>query len=185
MHGTVFGELKQYVGTRLGPTAWNELLENAAIGPKIYLAIQEYPDEELGAILHAASKRSGLTPAQLLQDFGDFIGPHLMRMYRMYIQPEWRTLDVIEHTEERIHKMVRLQQRGARPPYLSTTRRGEDEIVIHYASNRRLCGFAKGIALGIARHYGETIEIRDLSCMHRGAETCEILVRCVHARAAG
>lgn len=24
-----------------------------------------------------------------------------MRMYRMYILPEWKTLDVIEHTEER------------------------------------------------------------------------------------
>jgi hypothetical protein len=176
MHGIVFGELKQYVAARLGDTAWGELLTDAAIGPKLYLAIQEYPDEELGAILQAASRRTGLSAADLLQDFGDFIGPHLVHMYRMYILPEWKTLDVIEHTEERIHKMVRLQHRGARPPYLSTTRRGDDEIVIHYSSARRLCALAKGIAKGIARHYGETVEIRDLTCMHKGAETCEILL---------
>lgn len=177
MHGIVFGELKQYVAARLGPSAWGALLDDAAIGPKLYLAIQEYPDQELGAILQAASTRSGLSTTAILQDFGDFIGPHLVRMYRMYILPEWRTLDVIEHTEERIHKMVRLQHRGARPPYLSTTRRNDDEIVIHYASERRLCALAKGIAMGIARHYGETIEIRDLTCMHKGAATCEILLR--------
>jgi hypothetical protein len=43
----------------------------------------------------------------------------------------------------------------------------------HYASERRLCG--------IARHYGESLEIGDLTCMHKGAATCEILLR----RAAG
>src|SRR5215218_9970788 len=168
MHGIVFGELKQYVTARLGESAWSELLADAHIGPKLYLAIQEYPDEELGAILQAACRRTGLTAAAVLQDFGDFIGPHLMQMYRMYILPEWKTLDVIEHTEERVHKMVRLQHRGARPPYLSTTRRGDDAIVIHYSSARRLCAFAKGIAMGIARHYGETLEIRDLTCMQKG-----------------
>lgn len=177
MHGIVFGELKQYVNARLGPAAWSELLEAAAIGPKLYLAIQEYPDEELAAILRAASQRTGLSTADILQDFGDYTGPHLVRMYRMYILPQWKTLEVIEHTEERVHKMVRLQHRGARPPYLSTTRRSENEIVVHYSSERRLCSFAKGIALGIARHYGETLEVRDLACMQRGAATCEILLR--------
>lgn len=176
MHGIVFGELKQYVTARLGESSWGELLDAVAIGPKLYLAIQEYPDQELGAILQAASQRTGMATAAILQDFGDFIGPHLVRMYRMYILLEWKTLDVIEHTEERIHKMVRLQHRGARPPYLSTTRRSEDEIVIHYSSERRLCAFAKGIAMGIARHYGERIDIRDLTCMNKGAATCEILL---------
>lgn len=177
MHGIVFGELKQYVFDRFGAPVWDELLADAAIGPKLYLAIQEYPDEELNAILQAASTHTGLPIAAILQDFGDFTGPHLVRMYRTYIQPEWKTLDVIEHTEERIHKMVRLQHKGARPPYLSTTRRSADEIVVHYASERKLCSLAKGFATGIARHYGETLQITDLTCMHRGAPTCEILIR--------
>jgi predicted hydrocarbon binding protein len=177
MHGIVFGELKQYVNARLGPEAWNGLLHDAGLGTKLYLAVQEYPDEELGAILAAASTKTGLSIADVLFDFGVFIGPHLMRMYRAFIQPEWTALDVIEHTEERIHRMVRVDHRGARPPYLSTTRRNASEIVVHYASARRLCSLAKGIASGIAAHYGETLEIRELTCMHRGAATCEILLR--------
>src|ERR1044071_1790066 len=158
MLGIVFGELKQYVADLLGPEAWEGLLEGAGIGPKLFLAIQEYPDQELAAILDAASSKTGLPVDALLEDFGDFIGPHLMRMYRVYIHPEWKTLDVIEHTEERIHRLVRVQHRGARPPYLSTTRRSADEIVVHYNSERRYCALARGIARGIARHYGETLE---------------------------
>ena len=177
MHGIVFGELKQYVTARLGDAAWDELLTDAGIGPKLYLAIQEYPDHDLAAILDAASRKTGHPVGALLEDFGDFIGPHLMRMYRVYIQPEWTALDVIEHTEERIHRMVRVQHRGARPPYLSTTRRSVDEIVVHYSSERRYCALARGIARGIARHHGEMLEITDLTCMNRGAATCEILLR--------
>jgi predicted hydrocarbon binding protein len=177
VHGIVFGELKQYVNHSMGTQAWNELLESAGLGRRLYLAVQEYPDAEMGAILGAASKRTGLPPNEILHAFGDFIGPHLMKMYRMYIQPEWKTLDVIEHTEERIHRMVRRDHAGARPPYLSTTRRSENEIVVHYSSARRLCALARGIAQGIARHYDETVEIRDLTCMLAGASTCEILLR--------
>lgn len=177
MHGIVFGELKQYVTARLGEHAWGELMAQTAAGPKLYLAVQEYPDEELGAILAAASKRTALPVPALLMDFGTFIGGHLVKMYRAYIRPEWKTIDVIEHTEERIHKMVRLQHDGARPPYLTTTRRSEDEIVVHYASARRLCSLAKGIATGIAAHYGETLQMTDLTCMLKGAATCEILMK--------
>jgi hypothetical protein len=177
MHGIIFGELKQYVSARFGLPAWNDLLVQAGIGPKLYLAIQEYPDVEAAAIVAAASSMTGLPQAAVLQDFGEFIGPKLVTMYRAYVRPEWRTLDVIEHTEERIHKMVRLQHNGARPPYLTTTRRSDDELIIHYASERRMCALAKGIANGIARHYGESIEITDVTCMHRGAATCELLVK--------
>lgn len=181
MHGIVFGELKQYVGERFGETAWRDLLTEAGIGPKLYLAVQEYPDEELGTILQAASRVTGMTIPQLLQDFGEFIGPHLVKMYRVYIEPEWGSLDVIEHTEERVHKMVRVQHRGARPPYLSTTRRNENEIVVHYSSARKLCDLAKGIALGVARHYGDTLHVTDLTCMQQGSERCDILFRRVEA----
>jgi hypothetical protein len=92
------------------------------------------------------------------------------------VKPEWKTLDLIEHTEERIHKIVRLRHTGARPPYLTTERRGPREIVIHYSSARRMCALAKGIARGIARSYNESITIADVRCMHRGDPTCEIVV---------
>ncbi|MDQ3282596.1 MAG: heme NO-binding domain-containing protein, partial [Acidobacteriota bacterium] len=176
MHGLIFGELKQYVTARLGPNAWNDLLTQAGIGPKLYLAVEEYPDSEVVAIVTTASRITGLEPAALLQDFGEFIGPQLVKMYRAYVKPEWRALDVIEHTEERIHRMVRLHHNGARPPYLTSERRSEKAIVIHYNSERKLCSLAKGIALGIGKHYGENMTVRDLACMHKGDARCELLV---------
>jgi predicted hydrocarbon binding protein len=40
-----------------------------------------------------------------------------------------------------------------------------------------MCGVAVGIVRGLALHYAETIEIKELSCMHEGASACRILVK--------
>jgi hypothetical protein len=40
-----------------------------------------------------------------------------------------------------------------------------------------MCSLARGIAVGVAGHYGETIELDEETCMHRGDPSCRIRVR--------
>src|SRR6266851_603317 len=103
--------------------------------------------------------------------------PRLMNMYGHLIPGEWKTLDVIEKTEETIHNVVRVQTPGAKPPVLHTIRRSEDEVVLIYGSPRKLCAFAIGIARGVAKQFNETIEVTQTKCMHSGAPHCEIVFR--------
>ena len=93
-------------------------------------------------------------------------------MYWGVIDPEWRTLDVLENTERTIHDVVRINQKGATPPYLHATRVAPDQVTIVYTSPRRLCSVAKGITRGIARHYDESVSIEDPRCMLRGDDDC-------------
>jgi len=51
----------------------------------------------------------------LLEDFGALSRRILIDMYWALIEPEWKTLDLLEHTEEAIHKVVRLKNPGAQP----------------------------------------------------------------------
>jgi hypothetical protein len=177
MHGTIFTELEKFVGARLGDGAWVKLKTAAGIEPgKAYDVFGVYPDEELSALVTTASSITGLPATALLEDFGEFVAPDLLEMYWGAIDPQWRTLDVIEHTETTIHTVVRLDHRGATPPYLHATRTGPDEVTVVYTSARRLCAVARGISRGIARHYGETIEIEDVRCMHRGDADCVMVV---------
>ena len=53
------------------------------------------------------------------------------------------------------------------------------EVTLAYASPRKLCAVARGIGRGIATHFGETLSIRESSCMHRGAPACIISFRVV------
>lgn len=175
-HGIIFAELKKYVVARLGGQAWNDLLEAAGLGQRIYLPSEAYPDEELVALVSTASRITGKPAQALLEDYGEFIAGDLVTLYRAQIDPAWRTLDLIEHTEQLIHRQVRLKIPGARPPELEALREGPDKVRLVYRSRRQLCGVAKGIARGIARHYQEDVTVTEDQCMLRGDKTCDILV---------
>jgi hypothetical protein len=176
MHGIIFGELKKLVDSRVGGDAWRQLLKEAGLEAKVYMPIAEYPDEDAVGILTALSRVSGKSMRDLFEEFGEFIAPDLVALYRHMVQPEWRTLELLENTEHTIHRVVRIRNPGARPPELKCARDGE-EVLITYSSTRRMCGVAVGIVRGLARHYGENIQIHELSCMSSGAAVCRILVR--------
>jgi hypothetical protein len=177
MHGIIFAELKKYVEQKVGPGAWDTLVTKSGVTRTGFLMTEVYPDEEIVALVAAASAHTGIAIPVLLEDFGEFLVPGLVKTYRSFLRPEWRTLDTIEHTEANIHKAVRLRNPGAAPPALKVTRTGPDEVVILYASARKMCGVAKGIARGIARHYGERVVVSERTCMHRGDLACTISVR--------
>jgi hypothetical protein len=177
MQAFIFGELKRYAEARLGADAWRSLLRDAGVTRPVYAPGGVYPDAEAGAIVAAASKKTGLEPDAILQDFGEFIAPDLVRLYRHILDPKWKTLDLIEHTEETIHKAVRSDNPAASPPQLKCVRKAPDEVIIHYRSRRRMCGVAKGIVRGLARQYGENVSFAEPTCMLKGGAECQIVVK--------
>jgi predicted hydrocarbon binding protein len=177
MHGTIFAELQKYVETKLGPQAWPTLLKESSLGERTYNPLEEYPDAEAVALVSTASRITGHEVPAILEDFGEFIAPDLLEMYWALIQPGWKTLDVIEHTERAVHEVVRLKNPGAKPPYLRAERASPDEVILTYSSPRRMCKIAEGISKGLARFFKERIAIEQTSCMSRGDSSCRIRVR--------
>jgi hypothetical protein len=177
MHGTIFAELQKYVVSKLGDDAWTSLKREAGIARDKYDVLETYPDAEVGDLVAAASRVTGLPAEALLEDFGAFIAPDLLEMYWAAVRPEWRTLDLLENTETAIHEVVRIGQKGATPPYLNAQRTAPDEVTIAYTSPRRLCAVAKGIIRGVAAHYAETVTIAETNCMLRGDAACTLQVR--------
>jgi hypothetical protein len=182
MHGLIFVELKKFVVADFGADAWRELLGKAGDNHRIYLPSRAYPDAELFALVAAASKLSGKKDDDLLEEFGGFIVPDLLQMYRAHIDREWGALDLIENTEVTMHRVVRRINRGATPPVLEVQRTGSNDVVITYTSARKLCAIAKGIVRGVAKYYEEPVTIVESTCMLRGADACSITVHTGDAR---
>jgi hypothetical protein len=177
MHGIVFDELKNYAETKHGPGTWKLLLNKAGLDSKQYDRFHDYPDQEVMALVTAASSATGLAPSAVLEDFGEFVAPSLLKMYANLILPQWKTIDVIHETEGTIHAVVRQRNKSAKPPKLSTKRISPDEVVLTYDSPRKMCSLAKGIARGLAKHFRETIAISETQCLHQGAPSCIIEFR--------
>jgi hypothetical protein len=177
MHGVIFLELRKFVVARLGEGAWDDLARQSGLGSSIFLAVKDYPDSDAIKLIEAACRITGKPSASLLEEFGEFIVPDLLQFYGAQLDARWKTLDVIENTEETIHKVVRRRNPGARPPELRCERPSPREVVVRYTSARHMCGLAKGICRGLAAHFGERVAIGEATCMLAGAPECRISVQ--------
>lgn len=173
MHGRIFWQLRDYSEARLGAGTWLKLLKDAGLKERVYLQ-EPYPDTEMVSLVMAACALSGKPLPMLLEDFGEFMAPSLMSMYAHLMKREWRTLDVIEHTERIAHGAVRRDEAGAAPPFLRTKRIRPEELMLIYSSPRKLCAVAVGVARGLGKYFHEEVAVQHSVCMHRGAGSCEI-----------
>lgn len=174
MHGLIHLELRQFVERGFGAAAWQELATRAGVGAEIYSPMATYPDEQIQRLVAEASAMTGLPVSKLLEDFGEHLVPRYLSVYGNLLKPDWRTLEVLENTEETIHRVVRLRQAGAEPPALRTERKSPTTVVLTYNSPRRLCAVARGIARGVAKKFGENLRISEPACMLRGEPACII-----------
>jgi hypothetical protein len=174
MHGIIHLELQNFVRSQYGEDALRALLARARPSAELVTPLESYPDADIVAMVGAASELSGKPVETLLEAFGQFLVPSYISLYGNLLKPTWRTLDVIEHTEETIHRVVRRRQPGAAPPRLRTVRVGPKLVLLTYDSPRKLCAVARGIARGLALRFGETLHTKDIECMHRGAPACII-----------
>lgn len=177
MHGIIHLELQNFVIKGYGAEAWQALLSQAGLANEIFTPLNAYPDEQILALVGAAERMTGVAAVNLLEAFGEFLVPRYIALYGKLLKPEWRTLDVIDSTEQTIHRVVRLRQPGAEPPRLRTQRTSPTEVILTYDSTRKLCAVARGIARGLARQFKEALTIDDERCMQRGDPACVIRFR--------
>ena len=178
MNGVIYIEIAKYAQSLIGEQGWEGVIRQAGVPARRYYRVADYPDEEAFALLAALSAQLQRPVPELLESLGEFIVPDLMKMARMWIPPHWKTIDVVADTEETIHEMLRQEGSNVNnPPRLRCRRNGPSEVVVTYDSPRRMCGLAKGIVRGLARHYDEQVSIDEPACMLQGATACELVVR--------
>ncbi len=170
MHGIIHIGMKNFVEAKHGISAWTAILEKAGFSQKTYFKDKIYPDEEAVAIVKAASELTGASPENIMEDFGKFLMPLLMMLYRDHIQPEWKTVDMLMHTEANIHDVVRKEMPDAKPPKLQFERIGDKEVRLHYNSPRCMSAVAKGLIRGVADYYGEEVTLSEEEVPDGGSE---------------
>jgi predicted hydrocarbon binding protein len=176
MHGIIHAELQRFVQQNHGHEVWHQLLERAGLQAEVYTPLQAYPDSHIMGLVKEAVALTGTPATDLLEGFGEFLVPTLLSVYGKLLEREWRTLDVLEHTEETIHTVVRVRQPGALPPKLKVRRSSNREVLVTYNSERRLCAVARGIIRGVAKEFRERVDIADIRCMNSGDPACLISV---------
>jgi hypothetical protein len=159
MHGSIFVLLKRFVENSYDYSTWLKLLEATGITHPSYQMQEMYPTREIFAIVNKASEISGTPAYDLMEQFGEFLVPDLLLVYKKYVNPAWRTYDMLLNTELSMHGAVKSQDSRTSPPMLLVTRKGSKQLIVDYHSKRKMAGVAVGIIKGIARYYHENDQI--------------------------
>lgn len=177
MHGIVLKGLKDFVVETHDQEAWRAIQAEASLEGKVYVPVTEYPDEDVVALVGAASEITGLDASELLTEFGRFLVPRLLETYDVHVETEWTGLELVANVEEYIHTALRAKQISAyTPPELESGWLGENRVGIIYASDRELCNLAKGLISGVGEYFDEPFDIEEQACMKNGSDRCEIIV---------
>ena len=177
MHGSIFMLLKRYVQLRYDHSTWVKLLERSGLEAADFDAKTVYPDEHIYALVDQAAEMTGVPAGELHEKFGEYLVPDLMHMYQKLVKPQWKTLDMIEHTETTMHKQVRHDHAQNSPPVLDVQRLNENELVVNYVSKRRMSGLAVGIVRGLATYFDEATHIDVMPTTSEDGEQVRIHVR--------
>ena len=173
MHGVIFTSLRDFVAAAAGTEAVEEVLRD-----EVYLLSESYDDEHLINLIGRATEVTGRPADELVHDFGAFTAQRTFtRLYPAFFAISPSAREFLLTVETRIHELVRATIPNARPPALGVTELGPEGVSIVYSSPRRLCALLRGLVVGTASHYGETAEIDETSCMHRGADACRFEIR--------
>jgi hypothetical protein len=177
VHGIVLTKLRDHVVHLHGKDTWSALLLAAGLHGRVYVAVGDYPDEEVAALVQAAAKATRTSPGEVLEGFGRALAPDLIATYAFLVPPGWGALDLLQSTEQTIHQVVRARDKDAHPPVLGVTRVSPDAVTIRYSSARRLCALARGVALGVGDYYGTPLTVTESVCLLRGGAECRLEVR--------
>jgi hypothetical protein len=175
MKGVIFNAIEETVRSEQGEDAWDDLLDAAGL-TGAYTSLGTYPDEQVYALVDAASSALSLSKEDLLRHLGrrsfGYLAarsPELMTGFR-----DSRT--VLLSLNAVIHPEVRKIYPGADVPVFEVATETGGQLSLSYQSKRGLCHYAEGLAHGAADHFGETLEVSQPRCQHRGAPDCELLI---------
>ena len=187
MHGIIFVTWEKYLAERFG----DDLLfrYRKGIGEGVYdapLANRVYDDALLLAGVAEASRLTQTPVGSLLYEYGSyFIANGLTRRQCAYLLNQAQNGRDLLLAMRAAHKQMSETSSAVTPPLFEyeAVSGAPDGLIVHYDSPRKLCQLLHGAFEGVARLYGEQVDVHEMRCMHRGAPECVFLVRFVPAPA--
>ena len=175
--GIIFNLVEEAVLAEHGRDAWDDVLAGAGV-PGTYTSLGSYPDADLTALVTSGAALLGVDPGALTRHLGTGALLGLAERYPHFFSGHTRTRAFLATLTPVIHREVRKAHRDAEPPeFWLADGGGDDDLLVHYRSQRQLCLLAEGMILGAAQHFGEQVEISQDACTATGAEHCTLRVR--------
>lgn len=176
MKGVVFNLLEEAVVREFGPDVWDDLLLRADLSGA-YTSLGNYDDEEILALVEAASAALNLPRAEVLRWFGRRAMPILKERYGAFFERHASSKSFVLSVNSIIHPEVRKLYAGASCPFFHFREDAAGAVSMDYDSSRRMCDLAHGFIEGAADLFEETVDVSHAACMNHGDAKCVMEIR--------
>lgn len=176
MKGVIFNLVEDVVRTEQGDDVWDEVVDEAGV-TGAYTSLGSYPDADLVALAATVARRSGTDTCAVVRHIGRQSIEPLAARYPEFFAPHDDVRSFLMTLNGIIHPEVRKLYPGAITPEFDMRTDDPDVLEMVYRSARGRCDLAEGLILGAAEHYGQTIELTQPMCTHRGDDLCVLRVR--------
>ncbi len=170
MKGIIFNLVEEVVSNDYGHDAWDDILDAADV-PGAYTAVGSYSDDDLLAIVDAASQATGMSADDVLRHVGRYSVPPLAQRFPEFFELHRGLRTFLPSLNSVIHPEVRKLYPGAQPPHFVISD-DAGALLMEYHSQRTMCHLAEGLTMGAADHYGQSVSIDHLQCTRDGAPHC-------------
>ncbi len=170
MYGLVNRAIEQMVVSLAGEDAWQRVCERAGTGHDGFVAMCPYHDDVTYGLVGAVSEEMAMPPHEVLQAFGEYwILYTADEGYGELMQAGGRNLREFLANLNDMHGRVETVFPEMRLPQFRVEDEAEGTYLLHYTSSRQgLAPMVLGLVHGLARRFGQTVQVRQLAS--RGGE---------------
>lgn len=175
MKGVVFNILEDCVTKAHGERTWDALLDRSGASGA-YTSLATYPDEELFAIVGAASAMLGVSADEVVDWFAVSAAPEFRSRFPRFYEGHTGLRSFVASLDDIIHPEVKKLYPNAETPSFAMEPQPDGRFALHYRSRRQMCRFAAGLLKGTAPLFGETVLVEHAACTRDGADHCVLVI---------
>lgn len=147
---------------------------------RIFRMDQNYPDDEMGRLIEATKRLTGLDGNAVDAVFAQTFVRLVKQVFPQFMAMSAHSEDLVR-LQARIHALIGAglrskAERDATTDKFHLEEDGQHRIVVRYRSHLQLCGLYRQLVQAMADEFGDTVDISTVRCRRKGAETCAFRV---------
>ncbi|MFN3293047.1 MAG: heme NO-binding domain-containing protein [Gemmobacter sp.] len=158
------------------------VFREAGVPPdRVFRMDQNYADEEMGRLLAATQRVTGLGADELHDLFSRTFVEVVKQVFPQFISMSANSEELVR-MQAKIHALIGAGMRSKIERDTTADKfhledHGPHHVAVRYRSQLQLCGLYKSLVCAMAAEFGDVVDIEMLRCRKAGAEACGFAVR--------
>ncbi|OUC11680.1 MAG: heme NO-binding protein [Alkalinema sp. CACIAM 70d] len=178
MYGLVNKAISDMVKSHFGEQIWQQIREKAEVETDTFIRMEGYPDDVTHRLVKAASEVLELSPAQIMEAFGEFwVQFTASEGYGELMDMSGDDLPEFLQNLDNLHARVGVSFPKLRPPSFDCNEVDDQVLSLEYRSEREgLAPMVVGLVKGLGTRFDTEVNISQVESKDSGADHDEFLI---------